>query len=313
MEEEPDDAEPRTLDAQRRRLFAEMASVTWALSAEAMERVQAIFAASPILSQGNPAVARHPMKRSECRKIRAEAGLFEERDPVCGPDMVPIYDTEAGETPEEARVCIDQFEFPDIPCEYPVVQVRAREAAELCQALGKRLCDAHEWEGACAGSVRPPEVEYIWGWPRLQASYAHNVKREKVWAYGPKKNHALCATGSPRSPNCLGGGWTTCGSNTFTAGAFPACQSSFGVFVQHGYAAEHMSLPSRPEELGTGEGFTEMKGSWFVFSIIEAHEDDCRFRAPAWHETRVTNEHSHMNYHLGFRCCKRHRGPPIPD
>ena len=303
IEEEPDDAEPPTLDAQRRRLFTRMEQHL-GVSGEGMARVQAIFAASPILGQGNPAVARHPMKRSECRRIRAEAGLVEERDPVCGPDMVPIYDTEAGETPDEARVCIDQFEFPDIPCEYPVVQVRAREAAELCQALGKRLCDAHEWEGACAGSVRPPDVEYRWGWPRLQASYAHNVKREKVWAYGPKKNHALCGTASPRSPKCLGGGWTTCGSNTYPAGAFPACQSTFGVFDQHGNAAEHMSLPGAPEDLATGEGFTEMKGSWFVFSIIEAHEDDCRFRAPAWHETRVTSEQSHMNYHLGFRCCK---------
>jgi hypothetical protein len=47
-----------------------------------------------------------------------------------------------------------------------------------------------------------------------------------------------------------------------------------------------------------------MKGSWFVFSLIEAHEDDCRFRAPAWHETRVESPESHLNYHLGFRCCK---------
>jgi formylglycine-generating enzyme required for sulfatase activity len=104
----------------------------------------------------------------------------------------------------------------------------------------------------------------------------------------------------------MGGGFRTCGSNTYPAGAFPACQSSFGVFDQHGNAAEHMNMPSKPEELGGqgGQGYTEMKGSWFVFSIIEAHEDDCRFRAPAWHETRVMNEQSHMNYHLGFRCCK---------
>ena len=309
VEEEPeDDAEPATLDAQRRRLFGQLER-HHGLSGEAMDRVQAIFAASPILGQGNPTFVQHPMKRSECRRIRAEAGLVEERDPVCGPDMVPIYNTEAGETPDEARVCIDQFEFPDIPCEYPVVHVRASEASLLCKAVGKRLCDAHEWEGACAGSLRRPEVEYIWGWPRLQASYAHNVKREKVWAYGAHKNHALCGTQSPRSPKCMGGGFTTCGSNTYPAGAFPACQSSFGVFDQHGNAAEHMSLPARPEEVGTGEGLTEMKGSWFVFSIIEAHEDDCRFRAPAWHETRVMNEQSHMNYHLGFRCCKDAAAP----
>ncbi len=304
--EEEDDREPETLDAQRRRLFGRMENEL-GISGEAMERVQAIFAASPVLGQGNPAISRHPMKRSECRRIREEAGLTGARVEACGaPNMVPIYDAEAGQTAADAPVCIDQLEFPDIPCEYPVVHVRAREAALLCEAIGKRLCDAHEWEGACAGSLRPPDAEYRWGWPRIQASYAHNVLREKVWAYGPKKNHALCATASTITPGCPGGGWAKCGSNTYPTGAFPACQSSFGVFDQHGNAAEHMSLPALPEDLQSrgGDGFTEMKGSWFVFSTIEAHEDDCRFRAPAWHESRVKNEKSHMNYHLGFRCCK---------
>jgi sulfatase modifying factor 1 len=306
QEEEDDDREPETLDAQRRRLFARMEREL-GVAGDAMVRVKAIFAASPVLGQGNPTIAHHPMKRSECRRIRREADIEPAHVAACGaPNMVPIYDVEAGQTDADAPVCIDQLEFPDIPCEYPVVHVRAREAALLCQAIGKRLCDAHEWEGACAGSLRPPDAEYKWGWPRLQASYAHNVKREKVWAYGPKKNHALCATGSFISPQCLGGGWMKCGSNTYPTGAFPMCQSRFGVFDQHGNAAEHMSLPATREELASrgGDGFTEMKGSWFVFSTIEAHEDDCRFRAPAWHESRVMNEQSHMNYHLGFRCCK---------
>jgi hypothetical protein len=299
-----DDVEPATVEAQRARLFARMQQELGVTGA-ALEKVEAIFAASPVLSQGNPAVARHPMKRSECRRIRAEAGLSPAHVPACGaPNMVPVYDVEGGKTAAEAPICVDQFEFPDIPCEYPVVHVRAREASLICDALGKRLCDAHEWEGACAGSLRAPDVEYRWGWPRLQASYAHNVKRVKVWSYGPTKNHALCATGSTRTPGCNGGGWRSCGSNTYPTGAFPACQSSFGVFDMNGNAAEHMSLPAGPEDLGTGDGLTEMKGSWFVFSTIEAHEDDCRFRAPAWHETRVMNEQSHMNYHLGFRCCK---------
>jgi hypothetical protein len=51
-------------------------------------------------------------------------------------------------------------------------------------------------------------------------------------------------------------------------------------------------------------GYTEMKGSWFVFDTIRAHDDWCRWRAPFWHGTRVMDEHSHANYHLGFRCCK---------
>ena len=43
-----------------------------------------------------------------------------------------------------------------------------------------------------------------------------------------------------------------------------------------------MNLPLAPEELASrgGDGVTEMKGSWFVFATIEAHEDDCRWRAP---------------------------------
>jgi hypothetical protein len=304
--EDPDD-EPATLEEQRTRLFARMEDEL-GLGELELVRLGAVFAASPVLGQGNPAISRHPMKRSECRRIRAEAGLgLGSYVKACrAMNMAPLYNLEAGETAADARVCIDRFEFPDIPCEYPVVNVRAREAALLCRAVGKRLCDAHEWEGACAGSLRPPGAEYRWGWPRPQATYAHNVKRDKVWAYGPAKDHALCATASFISPDCTGGGWRSCGSNTYPAGAFPACQSSFGVFDLHGNAAEHMSLPVAPSELGSrdGEGFTEMKGSWFVFSTVEAHADDCRYRAPAWHETRVMSEASHRNYHLGFRCCK---------
>ncbi len=50
-------------------------------------------------------------------------------------------------------------------------------------------------------------------------------------------------------------------------------------------------------------GYTEMKGSWFIFDTYRAHEDWCRWRAPFWHGTRVMDLHSHVNYHLGFRCC----------
>jgi hypothetical protein len=47
-----------------------------------------------------------------------------------------------------------------------------------------------------------------------------------------------------------------------------------------------------------------MKGSWFIFGSYEAHPDDCRWRAPDWHGSRMSDPASHSNYHLGFRCCK---------
>ena len=273
--------------------------------------MRAIFEASPYLGQGNPDVSTHPMSRAECRKIRAEAQLVPGDVALCGEvNMVQAFDPAAGQTRETAKLCVDQYEFPDLPCEYPVVNVQADEAAELCRAVGKRLCDAHEWEGACAGAVRSPEVEYYFKHDRRNSSGMHNLRRELVWAYGPEKDYSLCATKSTKSKSCPGGGWKQCGSNTYPAGAFPACKSAFGVYDQHGNAAEHMNPPTRPEErmsVGTAGGLTEMKGSWFIFSRGEPHLDDCRWREPSWHESKVSDPNSHKNYHLGFRCCKDRR------
>lgn len=297
-----DDALPESLDEQRARLLRRI-EAWYAPTPAAMNAVREIFGASKLLGQGNPAASEHPMTRSEClQKQKRVAG-----DPRCGSrNMVPLYNPGKGETAASARVCIDQYEFPNIACEYPVVYAKANEAAALCEALGKRICDAHEWEGACAGALLEPDQEYHWGERRLLQSHLHNEKREKVWAYGPKKNHALCATASRKSKKCTAGGWRECGSNTYPAGAFVECVSRFGVYDLHGNAAEHMNLAVKPEELASrgGSGMTEMKGSWFIFLRGEAHEDDCRWRAPPWHDSRLRDAESHRNYHLGFRCCK---------
>ena len=295
------------LDEQRRALLHEMV-IELRLSGQQAEDVRAIIERSTVLGQGNPALSVHPMTREECRSIRQSAVRERVDEPVCGaPNMVPIYDPEGGETAQKARVCIDQFEFPGIPCEYPIVHVTAREAVLLCEAIGKRICDAHEWEGACAGQLRNPDREYAWGRTRKEMTALHNAERRKIWAYGTTADHAKCATGSAKSAGCVSG-FKKCGSNTYPAGAYPACVSPFGAYDLHGNVAEHMNLPTRPEELAgearTRYGETEMKGSWFIFSRYEAHEDDCRWRAPDWHGSRITSFTSHSNYHLGFRCCK---------
>lgn len=302
-----DDAEPKTLDEQRTVLLRRLRE-RLQLSADTMTKLEAIVKHSKMLGQGNPAVTEHPMTRKECREIRAAAGLaYYTNSPVCGAlDMSPIYDPGAGQTVNDARVCIDQYEFPNLPCEYPVVFVRASEAVQICEAMGKRLCDAHEWEGACAGALHPAEQDYAWGKSRMQMKWESRKGREVVWAYGPQKDHKKCGTGSHKNKKCGGGGWKTCGSNTYPTGAFPGCVSRFGVFDLHGNAAEHMNLPMGPDQVASkGKyGETEMKGSWFAFQQHEAHEDDCRWRAPDWHVSKVTDPESHRNYHLGFRCCK---------
>ncbi|MCB9581506.1 MAG: hypothetical protein H6717_31040 [Polyangiaceae bacterium] len=308
----PGDEIGKNAHEERERMYARMRKELGYGDKE-IAALREIIGDSRVISEGNPDISEHPMKRSECYRIRKDAGLespkalaeLAKKESVCKARyMVPVTGKpDAGVTP----VCIDQYEFPDIPCEYPTVYASAKQASDMCRAVGKRLCDAHEWEGACAGELRKAEDEYLWDRPRrMEMWYFKNKDRQKVWAYGPEKNHALCATASHKSRKCNGGGWETCGSNTYPAGAFPKCVSSFGVYDQHGNAAEHMSLPMKPEDLGSrgGLGETEMKGSWFIFLREEAHEDDCRWRAPAWHATRVDDPMSHMNYHLGFRCCK---------
>jgi hypothetical protein len=296
------DAVATTILEQREQLVARL-KATGQLDDRGANAMLKIMAASKSTGQGNPEPTAHPITRRECFDRRRAAGVKDEKKPLCGaPYMVPVYDVDK-EKESDAKVCIDRYEFPGLPCEYPLTWVATAQAQELCHVMGKRLCDAHEWEGACAGDLLTPSEEYRFDMPRLQSSYAHNGARSIRWAYGTTKDHKQCATDSQPSPKCTASGWKECGSNTYPAGSFPGCKSPLGVYDQHGNAAEHMLLPLEAKQLGSrgGTGRPEMKGSWFIFQIKEAHLDDCRWRAPAWHDDEGMN---HANYHLGFRCCK---------
>jgi hypothetical protein len=298
------------------------------LPPEQMDKIRAIFASSPIMGQGNPAITRHPVTPGQCQaKLQAQAVSYDNPgfERICGRRyMAPLYDP-AKQKPEEATACIDQFEFPDIPCTYPVVWVKAQEAAQLCAAEGKRLCDANEWEDACQGRTQPPDYRFDLAQEispetaiqRMRQAHNNAAVADKRWSYGPTYENGICATGSFKTPGCNGGNWAQCGSNTYPAGDFPACHSPLQVYDLNGNAAEHMNLPTSPAEVSSRGsltlGYTEMKGSWFIFDTYRAHEDWCRWRAPFWHGTRVMDPHSHANYHLGFRCCSSLAASQSPD
>jgi formylglycine-generating enzyme required for sulfatase activity len=310
-----------TLQEQKEDLFKKL-ETKLELNATELNSVKKIFKKGSTISQGNPAVTKHPITRDQCVNKLKNAGVSYENEKfkeICkSPYMAPLYNPKSQKA-SDAKVCIDQFEFPNIPCEYPVVWVRTSEAHQICQAMGKRLCDSHEWEGGCAGALTPPDYKFDLLNDKMNASQkhrvlrrSHNKSRKISWSYGPKKNHSLCGTNSSKGEACNKamktgkGAWGSCGSNTFPVGAFPQCKSTLGVYDIHGNAAEHMNLPFKNSELtkNGGSGYTEMKGSWFIFAKYSAHKDDCRWRAPFWHGTKVMSTHSHHNYHLGFRCCK---------
>ena len=306
-----------TFAQQNERLLRELQQ-EHGLDNDQMQRIRTIFEHSGVIGQGNPAISRHPQTADQCRGARQKLPVQDDAvafERICGArHMAPLYDPKT-QSRNDAKACIDQYEFPDIPCEYPVVWIRAREAAQVCEAMGKRLCDAHEWEGACEGRVLPPDYRFdlAQGVPADEAirrmRSAHNLAyaADKHWSYGPQYATGVCAAGSQKSPGCEGGGWTACGSNTYPTGAFPECRSVLGVYDLNGNAAEHMNLPLDESQMASEGshmlGHTEMKGSWFIFDTYRAHEDWCRWRAPYWHGTRVMDPHSHANYHLGFRCC----------
>src|SRR6516162_1272306 len=204
------------------------------VSDEQMNALRRIFANSGYIGQGNPAVTQHPVTPEQCVAKLAAAGVNYENprfEQICKARyMAPLYDP-SRQKPEEAKACIDQFEFPDMPCTYPVVWVKAREAAEICWAMGKRLCDAHEWEGACAGSLEPPDYEWdlakglspAAAIARMAAAHNRKYGPTKSWSYGPEYQKGICATSSQKAPDCNVGSWTGCGSNTFPDGSFPDC------------------------------------------------------------------------------------------
>src|ERR1017187_2488237 len=148
-------APPQSLQRQNEVLFGQLQSID-GLSGDQIDAIRKIFANSGYIGQGNPAVNDYPVTPEACQaKVKSMGVQYENPrfEKICKAKyMAPLYNR-SKQKPEDAKACIDQFEFPDIPCTYPVGWVKAREAAEICSAMGKRLCDAHEWEGACAGDL----------------------------------------------------------------------------------------------------------------------------------------------------------------
>ncbi len=251
-------------------------------------------------NQGNKDLAHHTISRAQC--LAGLKGVVLQTDAqraACNgaPNMVPVY---TNGDPRSAKTCIDVFEFPNVPCELPFVWGTPNEAETMCELQGKRLCSQSEWNAACAAD---PEGKKKW-----------------PYAYGEKLDLALCDTSTPHEVGPDGKAWrcnahdaktswNTCSTDTEPVGSFPKCRSRLGVFDQHGNVAEEMT---RAED---GEIFTQLKGSAFFYVDVarepgkaplhperESYPDTCSYD-PRWHVEKL-KESLHINYHLGFRCCK---------
>lgn len=288
-----------------------------------------------------PNKSYHPITRSRCKREVLDTKIIKpsaNHEEVCNAKwMAPIPNSDGN-----PRVCIDQFEFPDIPCEYPLVWVPSHTAHMICQSMGKRLCNSHEWEGACAGTIDPIS-SYRFDIANENARRnTINSHREKVWAFQSQvefstrtNSSPICGIFGPRdqeampealdnillgpiaglSKNCAPdkSAYKTCGTNTWPSGFKYLCKSSIDVYDLHGNIAEVVNLPTNVGNIAAGDitGFTERKGSFFVdrSNIKDSngeprYPDDCRVRQPYEHKKQVKYDTGHSFYQEGFRCCK---------
>lgn len=244
-------------------------------------------------NQGNKAIARHSISKEKC--LEGLKGIViqtpEQREKCGAENMVPIWIKG-----KEAWFCIDVFEFPNKACELPMVWTQPPLAKKVCELQGKRLCSDIEWNIACRGD---PE-----GGP------------DQRYAYGDKLDIEICHTNLRHRQPCVVQDakttWKTCTTDTEPSGAFPKCRSRFGVFDQHGNVAEVMMRREGDKVV------TQLKGSaWFYNELARepnqpvpetttnktgAYPDHCNFD-PRWHVEPLESA-GHVNYHLGFRCCK---------
>ena len=246
------------------------------------------------INQGNKELAHHDKSRAEC--LAGLEGITiqtEEQRAICGaPNMVPIKRGKG-----RPKTCIDVFEFPNQPCEIPFVWIAPTQASALCELVGKRLCNQEEWINACRGD---PEGG-----------------KDSMYAYGEELDLTACNTNKPArsyggtvcDPDSARSAWNTCGTNTEPSGSFPRCRSRMGVFDLHGNVAEIMTRYD-PD----GHTYSQLKGSAFFYVDVarkhderakegrETYPDHCG-HDPRWHVERM-DAAWHVNYHLGFRCCK---------
>jgi hypothetical protein len=246
------------------------------------------------INQGNKAIARHTISKEKCLAgLKGITLQTQEQHDLCGADnMVPIHIK--GKAP---WFCIDIFEFPNKPCELPVVWAPPTWDKKVCELQGKRLCSDIEWNIACRGDPNDgPDQRYAYG-DKLDIEICNTNK-------GHTK--AGCTVHDAKTT------WDTCATETEPSGSFPKCKSRFGVYDQHGNVAEVMMRREGDKV------FTQLKGSaWFYNELAKepnepipastpnkqgAYPDHCNFD-PRWHVEPI-EQGFHVNYHLGFRCCK---------
>ncbi|HXH73429.1 MAG TPA: SUMF1/EgtB/PvdO family nonheme iron enzyme [Bacteriovoracaceae bacterium] len=180
--------------------------------------------------------------------------------------------------------CIDAFEFPNIPGEFPVVMASYDDAKALCVAQDKRLCGEEEWSFACESEKALPYPQGFNRYTDLTSSFPANIKNPDGCNYDRlpsrpinEKNLVLNAR------NAKGAFELDRSFNGTRAGDQSACKSEYGVY----------DLTGNVEE-------------WTARSVGRASILKGGYWAPVRARCRLSEDAhgpQHKYYQTGFRCC----------
>ncbi len=199
--------------------------------------------------------------RDEARARRGSTTRIRSSRAICGAQVhgaaLRSRDARRPRTPAPAST---SSSFPTSPAPTRSSGCGPARRPLICEAMGKRLCDAHEWEGACAGSLGAAGLP-LRPRPRSRSGVrrARHARRPQPRRRSPRRSGATApptapASAPPRASRpraATAAAGPRCGSNTFPTGAFPDCRSPLGVYDLHGNAAEHMNLPLEPDQMAS--------------------------------------------------------------
>lgn len=178
-------------------------------------------------------------------------------------------------TQKPIHVCVDEYEYPNLPGEAPTIMVNWYDAHRLCAAQNKRLCTDEEWTLACEGPQHKP---YSYGWDRDAAAcnIDKHAKRDAA------SDQRLFQGGTVRAAE-LARLW-----DAVPIAASPRCVSDYGVYDMGGNVDEVTDNVSR--------GNHPYKDLWKGGHWVGGARNRCR---------PYTDGHNEgFGYYAnGFRCC----------
>ncbi len=175
--------------------------------------------------------------------------------------------------------CMDRFEFPNRVGELPRILTSWRQAKKLCEADGKRLCTADEFNFACEG---PEMLPYVYGHERRSGDPC-NTDREYRFPDMSRqlKTYDRCM----ETPRCKAEIERL--DQRERIGDRKTCVSWAGVYDLNGNVNEWVDLPSEKPPNRSG-----LKGGWWgpircaCRPLVTFHKEE------------------DYGYEQGFRCCK---------